>query len=39
MKKLFEIPEINVEKFWIEDIITTSGTEGFVPGENEGPLG
>ena len=36
MKK-FEMPEIEVEIFNIEDVITTSGEE-YVPGDDELPI-
>ena len=31
MKKKFEIPEINIEVFNVEDVITTSGGPGEFP--------
>lgn len=34
MKK-FETPELNVVKFEIEDVITTSPVGGWTPGDNE----
>ena len=34
--KLFEMPEIKVVEFSVEDVITTSDV---VPGENELPIG
>jgi len=34
MKKEFTIPEINIEEFLIQDVITTS----FIPGEDETPM-
>ena len=36
--KLFEMPEIKVVEFSVEDVITTSGDD-FKPGENELPIG
>ena len=35
MKKVFESPEINIEEFLVQDVITTSD---FTPGENETPI-
>ena len=34
--KTFVNPEVTIEKFAVEDVITTSND--FVPGDNEGPL-
>ena len=31
----FETPELNVVKFEIEDVITTSPESGWTPGDNE----
>lgn len=40
MKKLFQEPEVNVEKFAVEDVITTSGDDTVItPGGNETPGG
>lgn len=33
--KAFMNPEIEIENFEIADVITTSGDDVFVPGENE----
>jgi len=38
MKK-YEMPEIEVIKIEVEDVITTSGDGGFVPGNNQTPIG
>lgn len=41
MKK-FEMPEIEIEKFAMEDVITTSGGDDIIPepsNENQLPLG
>ena len=35
--KAFENPEIELTKFEIEDVITTSGEEIIIPGENQTP--
>lgn len=36
--KTFINPEIEIEKFMIEDVITTSPNDDFIPGDNETPL-
>ena len=35
----YEIAEMDIVKFNAEDVITTSGDSGFVPGDDELPLG
>lgn len=35
MKKVYEIPEFEVEKFEVSDILTTGGS--YVPGDDELP--
>lgn len=37
--KRFEIPEIEVQKFAIADVITVSNGNGYVPGQGNGNYG
>ncbi len=39
MKNFFETPEIDVVRFAVEDVITTSGVEGPGTGEDQTPWG
>ena len=37
MKQFME-PEVKLEMFRVEDIVTTSFDDGFIPCDNEGPF-
>lgn len=37
MKKIFEIPEIEILLLEVEDVICASGDDDTTPGENETP--
>lgn len=35
MKKNYEVPEVEINAFVIEDVVTASSDPDFTPGENE----